>query len=141
VKVRDATSADAHAVAALLSELGYPSHADGVSSRLGRLIDAEQSGVLVAEDAEAVVALLAFHLIEVLEQEQPTCRITALVTSGTSRRMGAATALLHALRHLAEERDCKRLEVTTKPEREEALAFYRRHGFEERPRRLVSYLG
>ena len=135
------TSADASAVTALLSELGYPSDDEQVSFRLERLIHSEQAGVLVAEEAGAIVALLAFHLIELLERAQPTCRITALVTTGAHRRMGAATALLRAVRHLAKERGCERLEVTTKPEREDALAFYRDHGFEERPRRLVSYLG
>ena len=141
MKVRDATSADGRAVAALLSELGYPSDGEQVLSRLERLIASDQAGVFVVEDCGAVVALLAFHWIELLERAQPTCRITALVTSAAYRRRGAATALLRALRHLAQERGCERLEVTTKPEREEAFAFYRDHGFEERPRRLVSYLG
>jgi ribosomal protein S18 acetylase RimI-like enzyme len=141
VKIRDATSADAPAVAALLSELGYPSDGGQVSSRLERLIESDHAGVFVVEDGEEVVALLAFHLIELLERAQQTCRITALITIDAYRRRGAATALLNALRDRAQERGCERLEVTTKPEREEALAFYRDHGFEERPRRLVSYLG
>jgi ribosomal protein S18 acetylase RimI-like enzyme len=54
--------------------------------------------------------------------------------------MGAASLLLDALHSLAAERNCERLEVATKPDREEALAFYRAHGFDERPRQLVRYL-
>jgi ribosomal protein S18 acetylase RimI-like enzyme len=141
MKVRDATAADAEAIAELLAELGYTADKGEVAGRIERLAGSDTAGVLVVDDGGATIALLAFHLIELLERPQSTCRITALVVAHSHRRRGAATELLAALRHLAIERRSERLEVTTKPEREDALAFYRAHGFDERPRRLVSYLG
>lgn len=47
---------------------------------------------------------------------------------------------LEAVAAIARERGCFRLEVTTQPERE-AVHFYRAHGFEELPRRLLRDLG
>lgn len=140
MEVRAATPADAQSIAPLLAELGYPTGSEAVAARIQRLTRSEQTGVLVADEAGTAIALLAFQFIELLERPQPTCRITALVTGAAHRRRGAASELLAALRSLAEERDCERLEVTTKPDRDEALAFYRAHGFHERPRRLVRYL-
>jgi len=87
-----------------------------------------------------VVAVLAYQLIDSLERERPQCRITTLVTDAATRRRGAARALVAAVEEIAVERGCRRLEVTTRPEREEALAFYTQAGFEERPRRLVKPL-
>ena len=49
-------------------------------------------------------------------------------------------ALLHTIKASARDVGCFRLEVTTRPERAEALAFYRAAGFDERPLRLITPL-
>lgn len=140
MKVRGATVEDAAACAELLTQLGYPVPWEEVSARIARLMSAGGAGVLVAEDEPGVAAVLAYQLIDSLEQDRPQCRITTLVTDARARRRGAARALLAAVGDIAREHGCRRLEVTTRPDREEALAFYRQAGFEERPRRLVKSL-
>jgi GNAT superfamily N-acetyltransferase len=137
MEVRPAALDDAAAIAPLLAELGYPTDEEQVRARLERILGASAGGVLLAEAEGAPAALIAYDLIEHLERPRPTLRITALVTSSDHRRLGAATALLEAVEALARERSCERLEVTTRPQRDDALGFYLDAGFEERPRRLV----
>jgi len=139
--VRPAIADDAAAIAPLLAELGYPVEPERARVRLDRIANgAGRAGVLVAEVDGVPAALIAYQLIEHLERPDPTCRITALVTGRESRRRGAAARLLAAVEELAREQGCDRLEVTTRPHREEALAFYLGAGFTERPRRLVPLL-
>jgi GNAT superfamily N-acetyltransferase len=141
MEVRPASAEDAAAIAPLLAELGYPVDPETVGMRLGRIAaDPDHAGVLLAEADGVPAALIAYQVIEHLERPAPTCRITALVTGPEHRRRGAAARLLAAVDLLARELGCDRLEVTTRPHREDALAFYLDAGFAERPRRLVRSL-
>jgi len=138
MEARPATVDDAAAVAPLLAELGYPAELEEVRTRLARIVGGAATGVLLAAEVDGrPAALIGYALIEHLERPQPTCRITALVTAPDQRRRGAAAALLEAVEAVARETGCERLEVTTRPHRDDALAFYLGAGFEERPRRLV----
>jgi ribosomal protein S18 acetylase RimI-like enzyme len=138
--VRAADTGDAKAIAPLLGELGYPADPEEVRRRLDRLLTRPNGGVLVAEVAGEVVGVASYQVIDLLERAKPHCRITALVTASEHRRRGAATALLRAIESAARAAGCFRLEVTTRPERTEALRFYTAHDFHERPRRLVKAL-
>jgi GNAT superfamily N-acetyltransferase len=141
VTVRAADPSDADRIADLLTALDYPASEAEVETRLRRLQEVPGAGVLVAEVDDEVAAVASYQIIELLERPQPHCRITALVTSSEHRRRGAATALIGAIESAARERGCFRLEVTSRPERTDALRFYETRGFHERPRRLVKGLG
>ena len=140
ITIRIAAQRDTVAIAPLLGQLGYPTGADELGERLERLTEHPDVRVLVAELDGEVVGVAAYQLIELLERPDPQCRITALVIDDRSRRRGVAYALLHTIEESAVEQGCFRLEVTTRPDREDALAFYRAAGFEERPRRLTKPL-
>ena len=140
VTIRAAGQRDTEAIAPLLGQLGYPASALELSERLERLTDHPAAEVLLAELDGEVVGVAAYQLIDLLERPDPQCRITALVVDDRYRRRGVAYALLHTIEEWARDVGCFRLEVTTRPERAEALAFYRAAGFEERPRRLTKPL-
>jgi len=140
VTIRLAALRDADAIAPLLGQLGYPTTADELSERIERLADRPDGEVLVAELDGEVVGLAAYQLIDVIERPDPQCRITALVVDDRYRRRGVAYALLHTIEETARDFACFRLEVTTHPDRADALAFYRAAGFDERPHRLVKPL-
>jgi GNAT superfamily N-acetyltransferase len=138
--VRRASSGDVATLASLLDQLGYPTAAEAVGSRLKRLLSHRDVGVFVYELDGETVGLAAYQLVFLLERAQPQCRLTALVVDNEHRRLGVAAALLDAVEAAARRAGCFRLEVTTQPRRDDALAFYIGHGFYERPRRLVKEL-
>jgi GNAT superfamily N-acetyltransferase len=140
VTIRLASLRDAEAIAPLLGQLGYPTTAAELAERIERLSDRPDGEVLVAELDGEVVGLAAYQLIDVIERPDPQCRITALVVDDRHRRRGVAYALLHTIEETARDFTCFRLEVTTRSDRADALAFYRAAGFDERPRRLVKPL-
>ena len=140
ITIRRAGQRDTEAIAPLLGQLGYPASALELGERLERLTDHPDAEVLVAELDGEVVGVAAYHLVDLLERPDPQCRITALVVDDRYRRRGVAYALLHAIEESARDVGCFRLEVTTRPERAEALAFFRAAGFDERPRRLTKPL-
>jgi GNAT superfamily N-acetyltransferase len=140
LNVRGATAADAAAIAGMLGELDYPSDPERVRGRLERLGRRADGEALVAEVDGAPLAVIAYQLVDVLERDAPQCRVTTLVTTSTARRRGAARMLVEAVERRARELGCFRLEVTTRPERADASAFYAALGFNERRRRLVKPL-
>jgi GNAT superfamily N-acetyltransferase len=131
---------DATAIAPLLGELGYPAAVADVSERLARLLARGDGGVLVAEIGGKAVALVSYQIIDLLEHARPQCRITAMVVREDERRRGIASALIGAIESSARERGCFRLEVTTRPQRSDALGLYAALGFHERPYRLIKTL-
>ncbi len=140
--IRRARSSDTPAVADLLGDLGYPTDVDDAAAQLGRLLDRNDAGVLVHEDEDdgEPVGLISYHVFDLIYRPRPHCRITALAVRADRRRRGVARALLEAVEAIALGRGCFRLELTTHPDRDDALRFYEACGFEERPRRLVKSL-
>jgi ribosomal protein S18 acetylase RimI-like enzyme len=139
-RVRRAEPGDAAPIAALLGELDYPAEPGAVEQRLGSLEAESDAAALVAVNREDVIGVVAYALFRPLERDGRQCRVTTLAVAPAHRRRGVAASLLAAVEEVARDRGCFRLEVTTRPDRAEALAFYERHGFEERPRRLVKPL-
>jgi GNAT superfamily N-acetyltransferase len=137
--IRPAVEDDAEAVARLLGELEYPTEPDAARERLGRLLARDDTGVFLVEIDGDPAALAAYHVTQLLHREQPSCRLTALVTSSRFRRHGAARLLVDEVESHARRHGCFRLEVTGAwlPE---ARAFYESSGFAERRRRLVKPL-
>ncbi len=140
LSVRPARVEDSDAVALLVAQLGYPTNREEVRRRLTRLLEASDVGVLVADRDGEVVGAASFHFFELLYRPRPQCRITALVVGSDHRRGGIGTALVEAVERAAREHGCWRLELTTRPERPEAMPFYTVLGFSERRHRLVKPL-
>jgi GrpB-like predicted nucleotidyltransferase (UPF0157 family)/GNAT superfamily N-acetyltransferase len=139
--IRAARAADAPAVAVLLGDLGYPTDDHDAAVQLGRLLDRDDAGVLVyaADDGEPI-GLIAYHVFDLVYRARPQCRITALSVRADRRRRGIARALLEAVEAIARQRGCVRVELTTRPGRDDALSFYTACGFEDRPHRLAKRL-
>lgn len=140
MQIRPASPGDVEPLVALVGELGYEVSHDGLLRRLGRILRGPDSDAFVAVLGTRVVGLIAFQLIETIEEEGALCRVTTLVTNAQYRRRGVASHLLRTVQHEAEGRLCRALEVTTRRSRGDALAFYGKHGFVERPRRLLKPL-
>ena len=138
--IRAATPSDGVELVPLLEQLGYPTPPTELEARLERLLASQDAGALVAELDGRILGVATFHVFHLIYRPLPHCRLTALVMSSDHRRRGIGAALVAAVESQAIERGCFRLELTTRPGRGEAVAFYAALGFSERPHRLVKSL-
>ena len=139
--IRDATAADAAAVAELLGEMGYPCSARQAAAHVARFEQAGASRLQVAERAGAVVGLVATHLVPRLDEDGWSCRITDLVVAAPQRRSGVGSALVAAAEAEARAHGAPRLDLSSGEWREDAHAFYARLGFGSRSRAFTKRLG
>jgi GNAT superfamily N-acetyltransferase len=137
--IRDARATDAEAVARLLTELGYPTEAEAVGSRLERLAVVGDRVVVADVDGE-VVGLVHLQVSPALERERPTAKLGALVVDDAHRRLGVGRALVEAAVAEARVRGCELLFLTTAERRDDAHAFYASVGFEHTGRRYTRTL-
>lgn len=138
--LRDATPADAAAVTALLDELGYPTTEGAVAARLERFAADPASRVVVVEADGDVAGLVATHVVPRLEDDEPSCRIVAIVVAERHRRTGAASALLAAAEAEARAHGSRRLDLSSGDWRADAHAFYEAMGFERRAQAFIKRL-
>jgi GNAT superfamily N-acetyltransferase len=137
--IRDAGLADAEAVAALLTQLGYPSGVSDVEERLDRLRIVGDR-VVVAEADGKVAGLAHLQVTPALERERPAARIGALVVDEAFRGRGIGRALLDVLEGEARLRGCELIYLTTSEGRDDAHAFYERVGLKHDGRRYARTL-
>jgi GNAT superfamily N-acetyltransferase len=132
--IRDARTEDSPVIAALLTQLGYPSEADAVDARLDRL-RVVGDRVVVAELDGEVVGLAHLQVTPAIERERPAGKIGALVVDEAHRGSGVGRALVQAIEDEARLRGCELLYLTTSERRDDAHAFYEHVGLEQTGRR------
>jgi GNAT superfamily N-acetyltransferase len=136
--LRHAASRDAHAIAALLTELGHPADPKDVPSRLAAVLD-DNGAVFLAVDADdQPLGLMSLSRHVTIHAPGPIAYITALVTSSTARRRGVGQLLVDAAKHWAAEHGCVRLSVTSAERRADAHAFYPACGLPYTGRRFAT---
>jgi GNAT superfamily N-acetyltransferase len=140
IRVRDATSADAESISALLAELGHPVDAAAIPSRLAA-VSSDGGATLVVVDADdAPIGLMSLARFNALTLGAPNAYITALVTSNAARRRGVGQLLVRAAREWATHHGCERLTVTSAERRADAHAFYPACGLPYTGRRFATPL-
>jgi GNAT superfamily N-acetyltransferase len=129
VVIRDATPADAAAIAALIGELGYPTAAAHDVARRIELLSVQREPPLAAE-ADGLAGVLTWHVTPVLHRAGPVGRVTMLVVASAWRGRGVGRALVEAAEVRMWALGCAMIEVTSNLRREDAHAFYDKLGFE-----------
>jgi N-acetylglutamate synthase-like GNAT family acetyltransferase len=124
--IRHATLADIGAMAALITQLGYPVEAEGLPLRLQRL-SAGRGVVLLATQGGRVVGLATAHVLSVINRDRDVCWLTAMVVDDTMRRAGIGRALVAAVESHARAQGCEWLSVTTHVRRAEAQGLLSRY--------------
>jgi GNAT superfamily N-acetyltransferase len=122
------TASDVEQVAALTSELGYPSNPDQISRRFARIDGQRDQIVLIAEEAGVPVAWLHVGVHPCLEADS-FAEILGLVVMEDCRGRGVGRALVDAAAEWARAHGCNVLRVRSRLARERAHAFYERNGF------------
>lgn len=130
VDVRDATAADAGAVAALMTALGYPASGTLAAERLAAFAADPASRVQVAERDGEVVGLVATYVVPRLDADVIACRVVDIVVAAPARRSGVGRALIRAAEAEAGRQGCRRLDLSSGDWRSDAHAFYEALGFE-----------
>jgi N-acetylglutamate synthase-like GNAT family acetyltransferase len=127
--IREAEPGDAQQIAALLTQLGYPSTSDQVVERLAYWLPDPMSLVLVAEQDRRIEGCLSLHAIPYLERTGRWARIVSLVVDESSRGRGTGRSLVAAAEEAARRLGCLTVEVTSARTRTRAHAFYKRMGY------------
>lgn len=141
VAIRDARPEDSEAVAELLGELGYPTDAARFRRRLERIESDPSSRLFVATVNDRVAGLAGFHLLPLVEHDEPGCQLTALVVGKAYRRNGVGSELVRTVEKEARARGGRRMLVNTARHRADAHAFYERLGFEATGLRFIKDVG
>ena len=125
--IREANESDSAALAALSTQLGYPTEPGEAEERLSALGAADS--VLVAEEEGAVVGWI--HVCGVrFFQSPPFAEVGGLVVDEAARGRGTGKLLLEAAVRWAAERGYRKLRVRSNVVREDAHRFYEREGFQ-----------
>jgi GNAT superfamily N-acetyltransferase len=132
--IRDARLEDAHLIAGLLGELGYPAVPSAVRERLAGL--GREDRVLLCEHG-----FVSLHRVPLLAEGGCCAQITALVVSESRRGAGVGRALVEAAEATARAWGCALLEVSSgrRGERAAAHRFYPALGFEDSHKHSVRY--
>jgi ribosomal protein S18 acetylase RimI-like enzyme len=127
--IRDATDADAVAIAGLFTDEGYPAGPSDIRERLGRFAS-RFSTVKVAEIGGEVVGFVAVHVMPRFEHGDRVARVLALVVDAGVRERGIGHELLAAADEIARDTDCAFIELTAGRHRPDALHLYEAVGYE-----------
>jgi len=135
ISIRDARSADAEALADLSGQLGYPSTAEAIVTRLARLDADPAARTLVAESDGTIVGMATVHLRYTINHGSPIGQLTMLVVDERRRTHGVGRTIVAAAEQWARDSGCKRFVVTTALQRADAHAFYERLDYQHTGRR------
>jgi len=135
--VRDAEIGDAHAIAGLLDELGYPQEKPALEARIKKLSKRMSDRVLVAVRESQVVAVLSLHIMPMFHLGGRVCRVTSLVVSEKYRKKYIGRRLMDMAEAYARASDCVQVEVTSNDRRADAHLFYDRLGYTAESQRFV----
>jgi GNAT superfamily N-acetyltransferase len=140
IRIREARSADAASVSALMDELGYDLSPADVEARIEVYLRSSDA-VLVADDCGEIVGFVSFHIIPLFHASSSLGRITAMCISSNRQREGIGRALLASLDEIASSCGCVRIEVTSGDQRaEDAHQFYQACGYAVDSRRFQKIL-
>ena len=128
--IRQAGHADAHTIARLSSELGYPADDRQMEERIEVLKASSDDAVLVAEVDGHTVGWTHVTVLRGLEHD-PRAELHGLVVSEERHGEGIGRALMDAAETWAREKGMDILRLRTNTVRKGAHAFYERLGYEK----------
>ncbi len=135
---RKADSNDSEALVILLAQLGYETDFE----KIGSYLESEQreDEIYVAELANDIVGLVSFVCFFYFPTQEKSFRITSLVVSEISRRLGIGRQIIQFVEEEAARRNCVKVELTTSISRENAHRFYDSMGFKKLSYRFAKVL-
>lgn len=124
LKIREARAADAEALAALLGDADSKS----LAARIAALRKAGEPP-LVADEGRALLGLVSFHAVPLVQEAAPLGRLTFLLVAPDARRRGLGRALAEEAAARLADAGCTRIEALAEIELAAAPDFFRRLGW------------
>ena len=139
MNVREATESDAVRLAALSTQLGYPTTPEQAVERLRALRERPANEILVAEDAEDGGTVIGWLHVCVMHffESPPFTEVGGLVVDEAWRGRGVGKRLVNEAARWAAERGFSKLRVRSNTVRTDAHRFYEREGFERTKTQVV----
>ena len=134
--LRAVEPADAHRIAELFTDEGYPATPTAIEARLARFADAT-SRVIVADAEGVVIGFVAFHVMPRFEHDDVAVRVLALVVDAGARERGVGRSLLAEVERVGVEAGAAFIEVTAGHHRPDARHLYESMGYDAS---LTAYL-
>ncbi len=129
ITTRDASAADAAALARLSAQLGYPVTPAEVADRLSRVTSPRHGRVVVAvDDRGDVIAWTTVEEVEHIHSERHT-EISGFVVDESHRGRGVGGVLMTEVERWARERKLPYVRLNANVTRTAAHRFYRSLGF------------
>ncbi len=129
LRIRPAAPEDAERIAALSTQLGYPSSRDQVTDRLARIRKDAEHAVLVAElPDEPIIGWIhvrVWHLVE----SDAEAELGGLVVDETYRGSGAGRLLMESAEEWARGKGLRSVYLRSNIIRKGAHEFYKRLGY------------
>jgi GNAT superfamily N-acetyltransferase len=128
LRVRPADRGDAERIAALATQLGYPTSPAQVDARLEHMLRDEEHTIFVAERSGMVVGwvhVLVKHLLE----NDPEAEIGGLIVDQNHRGAGAGKLLMERAEEWARAKGLKSVCLRSNVIRQEAHVFYLKLGY------------
>ncbi|HWR11949.1 MAG TPA: GNAT family N-acetyltransferase [Rectinemataceae bacterium] len=126
--IRDATGEDAGSLADLAAQLGYPSSAESIRSRLGKYADNPDERVLAAELDGRVVGWTSVGVVDHF-YTPVYVEISGFVVDGKHRSAGIGAALMGQVKEWAKAKGVGIVRLRANVVRVDAHRFYEREGF------------
>lgn len=130
--IREANTNDIHALACLMTELGYPTNDNEMATRFQNISPHPDYKTVLALVDEQVVGMAGLSKHFFFEKNGPYIRIVALVVSKEYRNQGVGKIFLQEAEKFARESGAKAIILNSgnREERKAAHKFYERNGYE-----------
>jgi GNAT superfamily N-acetyltransferase len=129
VKIRPAAARDAEAIAALSTQLGYPSNAAQIVSRLEQIRDDADHAVFVAELSNGQIIGWVHVKASYLVANDPEAEIGGLVVDEAHRGSGIGRLLMEQAEQWGREKGLKSVYLRSNVIRKDGHVFYQRLGY------------
>jgi GNAT superfamily N-acetyltransferase len=140
VAIRLAETADAAALAELMTQLGYPTRTSEMEMRMETICADKNYATFVAVSEGQVCGMIGTRISHSFEHNSPGGAILALVVSEKVRGRGVGHGLIAAAESNFAQRNIRRVAVYTHFRRTEAREFYEKLGYTKNGFRLVKEL-
>ncbi len=129
MKTREAAGADAPALSALATELGYAASPQEIAARLSRMARETDTVLVVADAADGVIAWASVRATEHIHSGA-YAEVSGFVVSGSHRGTGVGRLLMAAVEQWARGKALPAVRLSANVTRTGAHRFYEALGFE-----------